>query len=302
MKKYILSLIVLAIAINSSFAQDAEETSEPVYGAFESGILIDQHTTVIPDARTLEFVIQHKFGTMDNGLSDLYGIYAPGANVRLGLNYVPVNNLQLGIGLTKKRMYTDLNAKWTIFEQTTDNSVPVAVALYGNMAIDGRDLTTLGSGQVVDTRGSDGTPGDFGFTDRFSYFSQLIVGRKFNDWLSLQAGASFTHYNLAAWNQDHDVVGAHFNGRIKFSPQSSIIFNYDLPLKIKNVSEQTNWDMHAKPNLAVGVEISTYTHAFQIYVGTADGILAQDIMMNNHRDWTDNGLAVGFTITRLWMY
>jgi len=302
MKKYILSVIVLAIACSISFAQDEETTSEPIYGLFESGILIDQQTGVVYDERTLEFIIQHKFGNMDNGISDLWGIYAPGANVRLALNYVPINNLQLGAGITKKNMYTDLNAKYTIFEQTTDNSIPVAVTLYGVAAIDGRDASTLETGQVVDTQGESGTPVDISFGDRLSYFSQLIIGRKFSDRFSLQAGASFTHYNMVGMEYDHDVVGAHLGGRFKFSNQSSIIFNYDLPLKIKSISEQTDWDTFAKPNLSIGLEIATFTHAFQIYAGSANGILPQDMMLYNQNSWSNGGPAFGFTITRLWMF
>lgn len=299
MKKHILLLFILGIVISNSFAQ--EEKDQPVSNPFESGILIDAQTTVIPDARTLEFIIQHKFGSMDNGTSDLWGIYAPGANVRLALNYVPVKNFQIGIGQTKKNMYTDLNAKWTIFQQTEQNTMPVSVALYGSVAIDGRDVTTLETGKVVDTKGQT-LPKSIKFDDRIAYYSQLIVGRKFTDWLSIQAGASFTHYNMAGWDYNHDIVGAHVNGRIKFSPQSSLIFTYDHPLKIKDISEQWTWDTHPKPNLAVGIEIFTFTHAFQMYVGTADGIIPQDIMMYNQKDWKDKGLAIGFTITRLWMF
>ncbi len=81
--------------------------------------MIDAQTSVINDVKTLEFTIQHKFGTVENGISDLYGIYSAGANVRLGLNYVPVKNFQIGAGITKTGMNTDINAKWTIFEQTS---------------------------------------------------------------------------------------------------------------------------------------------------------------------------------------
>jgi len=118
----------------------------------------------------------------------------------------------------------------------------------------------------------------------------------------LQAGASFTHYNMAGWDYNHDVVGIHFSGRLKFSPQGSIIFNYDKPLNIDGISEQTEWNTQAKENVSIGVEFFTFTHAFQIYLGTADGILPQDVMMYNQKDWTNKGLALGFTITRLWMF
>lgn len=300
MKKYIAFLVLSVLAINL-FAQDSDE-KKPVSETFASGYLIDQQTIMIPDAKTLEFAIQHKFGTMDNGFSDLFGIYAPGSNIRLGLTYVPVKNLQLGVGATKKNMYTDFNAKWTALKQK-ENGMPVSVALFGVAAIDGRNESAFGTGKTLH-------PGEgiaqFGidFSDRLSYFSQVIVARKFNSWLSLQAGASFTHYNMVVKTGDHDKIGAHVSGRIKFSPQSSIIFNYDMPLKIQDISEQTAWtkDNDPLPNLSIGWEIATFTHAFQIYVGTADGILNQDMMMYNRNDWQNKGLAFGFNITRLWMF
>ena len=300
MKKYILFLILFAIALTQTFAQEEDEKDQPVSSTFASGYLIDNQTILVQDLKTLEFAIQHKFGSLDNGISDLFGIYAPGSNIRLGLTYVPVKNLQLGIGVTKKNMYTDLNAKWAVLKQTEKNKVPVSVTLYGVAAVDGRNESAFGTGKTHQP-GEGVAQYSFTFSDRFSYFSEIIVARKFNDWLSLQAGASFTHYNMVGWNDNHDLVGLHFNGRIKFSEQSSFIFNYDAPLKINKISEQIEWTQ-PKPNLALGIEISTYTHAFQIYVGTATGILPQDNMMWNQNDWKNKGLAIGFNITRLWMF
>lgn len=300
MKKYILILIIVGFAFTTINAQD-DIKDQVVSNSFESGILIDAQTTIIPDAKTLEFIIQHKFGSMDNGISDLWGIYSPGANVRLALNYVPIKNLQIGVGTTKKNMYTDLNAKYILLKQTEKNTVPVSLALYGVMAIDGRNESSFGTGKVTHP-GEQLAEYEIAFSDRLSYFSQLIISRKFTDRFSLQAGASFTHYNMVDKDYNHDMIGAHISGRLKFSPQGSLIFNYDQPLKIQNISEQLNWDTHAKPNVSLGVEIFTFTHAFQLYVGTADGIIPQDIMMYNQKDWKDKGLAIGFTITRLWMF
>ncbi len=314
MKKTLLLVILSLLVCTNLWAQDdasaqTKEKDTPVGAAFESGILIDAQTTNIPDARTLEFVIQHKFGTMENGVSDLYGIYAPGANVRLGLNYVPVKNLQLGIGVTKTNMYTDFNAKWTILEQTEKNAVPFDVTLYGNMAINGQSKSVFGIGKVNHS-GKGIAQYSIVFSDRLSYFSQLIISRKFNDKFSLQAGASFSHFNMIETDFDHDVIGAHLSGRYKFSSQSSFIFNYDVPLKVKDISEQTSWDTHANPNLSFGLEISTFTHAFQIYIGNANGILPQHNMVYNSSpiDFSNDSklsfknFSFGFTITRLWMF
>ncbi len=300
MKKYILLLIVFGIALSQTFAQEAKEKDTPVSSTFESGYLIDNQTVVVQDAKTLEFAIQHKFGNLDNGISDLFGIYSPGSNIRLGLDYVLVKNLQLGIGVTKKNIYTDFNAKWAVLKQTEKNKIPFSVTLYAVAAVDGRNVSAFGTGKVVDTKGET-LPTSVGFNERLSYFSQIIIARKFTDWLSLQAAASFTHYNMVGWDNNHDLVGLHFNGRIKFSPQSSFIFNYDAPLKITDISEQIDYT-EPKPNLAMGIEISTFTHTFQIFVSNVSGILPQDNMMWNQNNWKNQGIALGFNITRLWMF
>ncbi|NOR73595.1 MAG: hypothetical protein GQ525_00395, partial [Draconibacterium sp.] len=110
MKKYIY-ILILSVFVCNTFAQDIDTEikpkDKPVRSPFESGLLIDNQTSVIPVKNTLEFVIQHKFGTMENGFSDLFGIYSPGANIRLGLNFVPIKNVQIGTGVTKKNMYID---------------------------------------------------------------------------------------------------------------------------------------------------------------------------------------------------
>lgn len=314
MKKNIILIALLTFGSLFSFAQDvttetadAKEKDYPVSATFESGYLIDAQTIVIPDKKTLEMAIQHKFGSIDGGHSDLWGIYGT-SNIRLALNYVPYKNFQIGAGITKRNMTTDLNAKWTVLQQTRENSIPLSVTLYGNVGIDGRDFDGL-----VDTVSEASPVGDvseFEFFDRFSYFSQLIVARKFNEWLSLQAAVSFSHYNMVDYKKvgkpyDHDKIGVHFNGRIKVSPQGSVIFNYDQPLKIEDISEQSDWthDFPAsKPNLALGYEVSTGTHAFQIFMASSTSLLPQDNMMWNQNKINKKGLLFGFVITRLWAF
>lgn len=292
MKKTILTLIIaLAFGwagIAQEEAQEAKPKDKPVRSPFQSGYLIDNQTTYIPSEGTLELAIQHKFGKMENKFSDLFGLYAPGANIRLGMNYVVAKNLQLGYGITRINMHNDFNAKWTILEQTRNNTVPVAVALYGNMAIDGRADKSFGT--------------EYTFAHRISYFSQIIVGRKINDWLSLQLNTSFTHFNQTDSLIDRDKISVGFNGRAQFSPQSSIIFQYDVPLKVKGIREYREFKNPSKPNFGVGWEISTSTHTFQIYVASAEGLVPQQNAMYNQNDWTKGDLMFGFTITRLWSF
>lgn len=285
--------IIIAILICLSFGLYAQENEDkpidkPVRTPFESGLLIDGQTTVIQGPKTLEMVIQHRFGNVNNGISDLFGIYAAGSNIRMGLDYVVAKNLQIGWGITKLNMYNDFNIKYTIVEQTRKNTIPVAVAIFANTAIDGRNSSEFGK--------------NYEFSDRLSFFSQLIVGRKFNSWLSLQVAGSFTHFNSVDTLMEHDKIGLHFSGRAKISPQGSFIFNYDMPLKIQGIAEYNEFTNLPLPNLALGFEIATSTHAFHIYVGTANGIIPQEVIMYNQNDFTNGEMSLGFLITRLWNF
>jgi hypothetical protein len=80
--------------------------------------------------------------------------------------------------------------------------------------------------------------------------------------------------------------------------------------------------VYKKPNLSIGFEISTSTHAFQIYLATAQGILPQeDIMWNknyssakmvdgvlepssvwNKDNFFSGNFLIGLNITRLWNF
>ena len=111
--------------------------NKPVRFVWESGYLIDQQTSKVSPVHTLESSIQHKFGGMSKGFQDLFGIMAPGANVRLGLDFVVAKNVQIGYALQKKNMYSEFNAKWTPLEQM-NTGMPISVSFYGNVATDGR--------------------------------------------------------------------------------------------------------------------------------------------------------------------
>jgi len=211
---------------------------------------------------------------------------------------VPVKNLQIGAGITKHLMMTDLNAKYTILKQTRKNTMPISLAVYGNMGIDGSDIVGLDSIQEASYVGS---VGPYTFSDRLNYFAQVIVSRKFCKEFSMQAAASYTHYNAVKPEYDHDKIGVHVNGRIKVTPMGSIIFNFDAPLKIKGLSEQAKFvDKYtSKPSVAFGYEVSTGTHAFQFFMSSTQSLLPQDNMMYNQNEMNKSGFSFGFVITRL---
>lgn len=263
---------------------EKKKKDKPVRYPWNSGIILGGKTSVVPAVGSMRFDLAHHFGSMENGTSDLFGIYAPAANVRMGLNYVAIKNMQVGLGITKNNMTTDLNAKYTVFEQTRKNTIPVSVTVYGNIGIDGRNKDTYGT--------------KYTFTDRFSYFGQVIIGRRINKFFSVQAAGSFTHFNSMPDGMNHDQIAIHFAAKGRISPTLSILANSDIPLKINGISEYTDFTV-AKPNIQAGVELITTTHAFHIYVGTANEILIQNVVMYNQNQFNFEGIRIGFKLTKL---
>lgn len=285
---YILIFNIVSISGYNVYGQEEEAKKEniPVRPMFESAYLIDNQSVVVYPEKTLEFVMQHRFGLVENGISDIYGLFGP-ANIRLGFNYVPIKNLAIGFGTTKNKKYQDFNVKYSILQQTRSGSLPVSISYYGNMAINARSSETFVNS-----------------SDRYSYFHQIIIARKVTPSLSVQFAPSFSHFNAVdafveddeikgKMNNDHVAVG--LSGRFKLTDQGSLIFDYNQPV----TEHFTN---NPSPNISFGYEVSTSSHAFQVFIGNYWGLVPQENNMFNSNDFTDGDFLIGFNITRLWSF
>jgi hypothetical protein len=294
MKNYknILLLLSFSFLAGGLFAQDstavaATKKAKPVKNTFGSVMLMDNQTVMVPIKGTLEFDIQHRFGTVDNGSKDIWGLFAP-SNIRLGLTYSPVNKLFVGAGLTKERMQVDLNAKYALLQQTTDNKVPVSVSYFGNIVIDARDKSNFRYG-----------------VHRLSYFNQLIIARKITEKFSAQVAPSFSWFNnveayvdkdgLIQKKMENGHIAISVLGRYKITASSAIIVGYDQPL-----TQHTTNNPH--PNICFGFETTTSSHAFQVFAGNYYGIVPQSNNVFNQNDYRDGQFVIGFNITRLWNF
>jgi hypothetical protein len=136
-----LSLTTLMLSAQDKPA--TEKDNRPVKEIFGNGLIFDQQTdkTLLPGA--FEFVIEHRFGTVTNGIKDLYGIYSS-SNIRLAMNYGVTKYLTIGFGTERFNKLQDLSWKLAILKQTRSNSIPLSLTYYGNVVLDGRPKTNFG--------------------------------------------------------------------------------------------------------------------------------------------------------------
>lgn len=280
----------------------APAKAKPVKNTFQSVWIIDNQTVMVPVKGTFEMDIQHRFGQVDKGYSEFWGLFAS-SNIRLGVSYAPINNLNLGIGLDKFDMLWDVSAKYAILKQTR-GKYPVSITYYGDLA--------------VDTRKDAGNSLFAHQSDRVISFNQLIIARKVSEKLSLQAAPSITHQNAVQGyytkndstgqtifqQMKHDHFAIAFSGRYKLGDATSLLINYDQPI----TKHATN---NPSPNLSFGFEFATSGHTFQLFMGNYTMLNAgKNNLFNTNSpvaytqaDGTKvkgGQFVIGFNITRLW--
>jgi hypothetical protein len=288
---YFAKFFLLLFTAGNLFAQDSTEAPvvrkvKPVRGTFGSDLFMDNQTVMVPIKGSMQMEIQHRFGTVNKGAKDLFGIFAP-ANIRLGMNYVPVKDLIFGAGITKEKMQVDLSAKYAIIKQTP-NKYPVSVTFFGNVVIDTRDKS------------------NFRYSvDRFSYFDELMVARKLCEKFSAQVAGGFSWLNNVEAYVDAEgkiqrkMNNYHFDvsflGRYKISPKSAVLAGYEQPL-----TQHTTNNPH--PNICFGFETITSSHTFQVFAGNYSSIVPQNNAFFNQNDYTKGQFVIGFNITRIWNF
>src|ERR1039458_8051545 len=134
-KKCLLLIFLIPGTIYAQNATDSNAVAEkavakPVKNTFENAVVINNQTVEGEHAKNLDFVIQHRFGVVDNA-TDFWGFFAP-SNIRLGLTYGITDRFSVGAGVTKNNYLVDLNWKYIFLKQTKGGEMPVTVAYYGN--------------------------------------------------------------------------------------------------------------------------------------------------------------------------
>jgi len=289
MKKYITVLFVflmlpfIAISQKGDTSQEndtivkKEKLERP---AFESSFIIDNPTNVILGKNALEAQMYHRFGVINFDKNDMAGIWGS-SNIRLGVAYGVHERVTLGFGTTKFNRLLDFNAKVAILRQTRSEKMPVSLTYYGNWTIDARQ--------------KDQGYFPYSMADRWSFFNQLIVARRFSPEFSAQATVSLSHYNVVDQYIRNDMVAFSLGARYKVTPNTAILLDYSQPLTAFMKD-------NPHPGLSFGVEFGTSAHAFQLFIGNYNGIVPQKNYMYNTNDFFDGDILLGFNITRIYNF
>lgn len=282
MKNYLTILIVFLMLPFTAISQENDSIPKKVKEklerqAFESSYIIDNPTNVVLSKNAMEIQMQHRFGTFNTDKNNMMGFWAP-SNIRIGVAYGVHERVTLGFGTTKDKRYQDFNWKGAILRQTRSNKMPVSVSYYGNFTISALPKENFEH-----------------LEDRWSFFNQLIVSKRFTPEFSASGTLSVSHYNVVENTMRNDMVAFSLGGRYKISPNTAIMFDYSQPL-----TEFMKDNPH--PGLSFGIEFGTSAHAFQLFVTNYHGIVPQDNYMFNGNDFFNGDILFGFNITRIYNF
>ena len=262
--------------------------------AFDSSFIIDNPTDVVLSKNAFEPQFNHRFSPINFDKNDFVGIWGA-SNIRLGVAYGVHERVTIGIGATKWDRLIDYNLKVAILRQTRSSKMPVNLTYYGNWGVSALPKE------------------NFAYTsDRWSFFNQLIVTRRFTPKFSAEATISVSHYNVVDNTMRNDMVAFSLGGRYKITDNTSIMIDYSQPIT-------TFLQDNPHPGFSVGFEFGTSAHAFQIFVTNYQGIVSQKNYMYNQNSffgWSgtkyngndpievqqNSAILLGFNITRIYNF
>ncbi len=254
-----------------------EPVTEYATAIFKTTRIVNGHSIETTPKSILDIKISHRFGFLENGLYDLFGLDA--ATIRIGADWGLTDFLTLGAGRSSLEKTYDAYAKYRLLRQSKgERNIPISLVYVGTAAIN-----TL---KYEDPEASNL------FQSRLFYSHQLLLARKFTEGLSLQIMPTVIHRNLVQTNDEsHDVISIGIGGRQKISKRVSINFEYYYVLPDQLADQYRN-------SLSIGFDIETGGHVFQLHFTNSTSMIYKGFVAETVGDWLDGGVHFGFNISR----
>ena len=277
-----LLLVVLIVSWTGILAQDdllalvEEESSETTFteATFKGTRLINGHSIETRKKGVLDFIISHRFGTLNGGSYELWGLDQ--ADIRLGLEYAVTDQLYIGLGRSSFEKTYDGFVKYRILRQEDGGGgMPISLTLFNSLAI-----KTLRNRTV-----------DPSFVQKLASTHQLLIARKMSPKVSLQVMPTLVHKNLILEEEtNNDAFAIGMGGRVKISRRVALVVEYYYQLQ-KIVDSTFN-------PIAIGFDIETGGHVFQLQFTNARAMVPKGFITETTEDFFDGGVHFGFNISR----
>ncbi len=245
-------------------------------GTFKSTRLINGHSVETRAKNVLEFVISHRFGTLNSTAYQFFGL--DDAEIRLGLDYGVTDRLNIGFGRNSFQKTFDGFVKYKILRQASGTrNTPISVVLFASVA-----ATSLRSPDF---------PENAVFSDRLAFVYQGLIARKLSQRVSLQLSPTWVHRNLVLNPAErNDIFALGIGGRYKLTKRVALNVEY-----YYHVSESSSLYYNS---LALGFDIETGGHVFQLHFTNSRGMIEKAFITETTGDFFNGNIHLGFNISR----
>lgn len=262
----------------------SDQDTDLVSPSFKSSRLILSQTTTMVKKYDLDFKVIHRFGDIDGtdgGSKTLYGL-DNSADIYIGLEYGISDRLNIAIGRSKFEQLLDLQLKYAVLQQKTGGGMPLSFGLIARTGFVPYKVQTT----VFDR-----------YANRFSYFFQGIISRRFSSDLSLQISPGLLFRNVVQGAGDEKALfSTGISGRYKFGRRFGIVADYYL---ISSDYRRNNPNLNYYRPLGLGFEIETGGHVFTLNLVNSKAIAENNFLPNSTSSWTKGQYRFGFTISRM---
>lgn len=294
MRKFLSILTLLSATLSQVYAQTDSlmdmlgdnhgAHKEYVSATFKATRIINGSSVENLGAGVLDFRISHRFGRIDDGAQNFYGL--DNATTRIGLDYGITKWLMVGLGHNVFKKEDDGFVKVKILRQKK-HGMPITLSYAGSMSVQTTPAPTL---PAADSN-------KWFFSNRLYYANQLLIARKFSDRISIQIMPTFVHYNLVDSTKfDNNTFAIGIGGRIKITRRIAITGEYYYRLNNTDLLADGQKTYNA---LSLGVDIETGGHVFQLMVTNAQGLTDRTFIGQTTERWEKGSLHFGFNISRV---
>lgn len=300
-----LKLLLIALSCSmSALAQDTldldklldEEMekkkggTELVEATFKTSRIINGHSIENTQKGILDFKISHRFGTLNNGFYQLFGL--DNATMRMGLDYGITNRLMVGWGRSTFQKQYDAFFKYRVLRQSAgEKKMPVSVSLLASIMLS-TDTTSIKANYNI--------PSDvkMHFSDKLSYAWQLIIARKFSPDFSLQLMPTLVHSNVVPLAGDpNDLLSIGIGGRLKLTQRVSVNAEYYYNIPGRRLEMMAGSKLYNP--LSIGFDIETGGHVFQLHFTNSRGMTERQFITETPGSWGKGDIHFGFNISRV---
>jgi hypothetical protein len=260
---------------------EEEPTTDYAYATFKTTRVINAQSVEQPANGVLLFLIQHRFGKINTGIYELFGLDQ--ATIRLGLEYGVTDRLSIGIGRSSFQKTYDGFVKYKILRQSSGaKKMPVTMSYYGSASINSLSWEDQG----IDDRKNY-------FSSRVVYTQMLLLARKFSTAISLQLMPVYMHKNLVPTENDaNDIFSIGLGGRFKITNRMSINAEY-----FYTPESQISYEFEQP--LSLGIDIETGGHVFQLHFSNSQAFFDSGYLTETTGKWLDGDIYFGFNISRV---